>query len=205
MKKIIKDAVILTIITLASGFGLGFVHDITVVPIEKAQEAKKQKAYESVMTEGKKFVEIEVDTSKTEGFVAAGYEKQSIKDVVEAKDASGNMIGYVITVVSNQGFGGPIEMSIGISAKEPGKITGIDFLSMSESPGLGDNAKKPEFKDVSFKDKAVEKFVVVKDAPTSDDQVLAITGATISTNAVTQGVNAALLYYKEAFVGGAES
>lgn len=205
MKKIIKDAVILTIITLASGFGLGFVHDITIVPIEKAQEAKKQKAYESVMTEGKNFVEIEVDSSKTEGFAEAGYEKQSIKEVVEGKDASGNIIGYVITVVSNQGFGGPIEMSIGISAAEPGKITGVDFLSMSESPGLGDNAKKPEFKDVSFKDKAVEKFVVVKDAPTSDDQVLAITGATISTNAVTQGVNAALLYYKEAFVGGAES
>lgn len=205
MKKIIKDAVILTIITLASGFGLGFVHDITIVPIEKAQEAKKQKAYESVMTEGKDFVEIEVDSSKTEGFAEAGYEKQSIKEVVEGKDASGNIIGYVITVVSNQGFGGPIEMSIGISAAEPGKITGVDFLSMSESPGLGDNAKKPEFKDVSFKDKAVEKFVVVKDAPTSDDQVLAITGATISTNAVTQGVNAALLYYKEAFVGGAES
>lgn len=204
MGKIIKDAIILTIITLVAGFGLGYVHDITVVPIAKAQEAKKQRAYQSVMAEASEFSKVDVDASKMEGFADAGYVKQTVTEVVEGKDASGTTIGYVVTVVSNQGFGGPIEMSIGISSVEEGKITGLDFLSMSESPGLGDNAKKPEFKDVNFKDKLVEKFTVVKDAPTSDDQVLAITGATISTNAVTQGVNAALLYFKEAFVGGAK-
>lgn len=205
MSKIIKDAVILTIITLVAGLGLGFVYDITVVPIQKAQEEKKQKAYRSVMPEGKEFVPMEVKKEGTENFATEGFEKQTIKEVVEGKDASGTTIGYVITVVSNQGFGGPIEMSLGISSVEAGKITGLDFLSMSESPGLGDNAKKPEFKDVSFKDKTVERFEVIKDKPTEDFQVQAITGATISSNAVTQGVNAALLYFKQAVVGGAMS
>lgn len=205
MSKIIKDAIILTIITLAAGFGLGFVHDITVVPIEKANNEKKQRAYQAVMPDAKSFDSVDVDSSKMDAVVSAGFEKQTVKEIVEGKDEAGNGIGYVLTVVSNQGFGGPIEMSVGVSSTENGKITGLDFLSMSESPGLGDNAKKPEFKDVNFKDKVVEKFTVVKGSASSDDQVVAITGATISSEAVTQGVNAALLYYKDALsVGGAK-
>lgn len=207
MSKIIKDAIILTVITLAAGFGLGFVHDITVAPIEKANNEKKQKAYEAVMPDAKGgFEPVKVDDSKMADVLSAGFEKQTVTEIVEGKDEAGNVIGYVLTVISNQGFGGPIEMSLGISSKENGKITGLDFLSMSESPGLGDNAKKPEFKDVNFKDKAVEKFEVVKGSSSSDNQVVAITGATISSEAVTQGVNAALLYYKDALsVGGGES
>lgn len=208
MSKIIKDAIILTIITLAAGFGLGFVHDITVAPIEKANNEKKQRAYQAVMpgaAEKDGFTPVDVNDSKAKEILSAEFEKQTVKEIVEGKDDSGNQIGYVLTVISNQGFGGPIEMSIGVSSKENGKITGIDFLSMSESPGLGDNAKKPEFKDVNFKDKAVEKFKVVKGSANSDDEVVAITGATISSEAVTQGVNAALLYYKEVLsVGGAK-
>lgn len=201
MSKIIKDAIILTVITLIAGFGLGYVHDITAAPIAKAQEDKKQRAYKAVMPDASTFDNVDVDEAMMAGFEAAGYNKQIVTGVVEGKDDSGASIGYVITVISNQGFGGAIEMSVGISTANMGEVTGVDFLSMSESPGLGDNAKKPEFKE-RYVGKAVEKYVVVKEAPKSDDQILTITGATITSRAVTQGVDAALLYFQEAFAKG---
>lgn len=200
MNKIIKDAIILTVITLVAGFGLGYVHDITAGPIEDAENNKKQETYKNVLADAKEFADVKIDKAG----LAKNQETfadQTVTEVVEGT-VDGNKNGYVVTVVSKGGYGGDITMSVGISA-ETNMITGVDFLSMSESPGLGDNAKKPEF-NTQYVGKEAESFKVVKEPPKADEEIRAITGATITSRCVTNGVSAALLYYNNVLTGGAE-
>jgi len=200
VNKIIKDAMILTAITLVAGFGLGYVHDITAGPIEKAEYEKKQATYKNVLADAKEFTDVKIDDAKL-AKNQESFAEQTVTEVVQGA-ADGKTNGYVVTVVSKGGYGGDITMSVGISA-ETNMVTGVDFLSMSESPGLGDNAKKPEF-NTQYVGKKADSFKVVKEPPKSDDEIKAITGATITSRCVTNGVSAALLYYNNALTGGAE-
>ena len=81
-----------------------------------------------------------------------------------------------------------------IGIDKDGAVTGVEFLSISETAGLGMNAQKETFRD-QFKGKNSE-ITVVKTAP-GDDEIQALTGATITSNAVTKSVNTALKLYEE--------
>ena len=74
-----------------------------------------------------------------------------------------------------------------------GQITGVELLEISDTPGLGMKASEPAFKD-QYKDKSVEEFTVTKTGSTSDSEINAISGATITSNAVTHAVDAALYF-----------
>lgn len=198
MNKIIKDAIILTVITLVSGFGLGYVHDITAEPIKKAEYDKKQATYKNVLQTATSFDDVKID-EKGLTTVQETFAEQAVTEIVKGTD-NGKEAGYVVTVVSKGGYGGDITMSVGISS-ETNKITGVDFLAMSESPGLGDNAKKPEW-NIQYKEKDSDSLKVVKEQPKADDEIQAITGATITSRCVTKGVSAALLYYKNVLMTG---
>ena len=80
-------------------------------------------------------------------------------------------------------------------------VTGIEMLSISETAGLGMKAKEADFKD-QFKDKNVEKFTYTKTGESGDDMIDAISGATITTNAVTNAVDSALVYFQNELGGG---
>ena len=84
---------------------------------------------------------------------------------------------------------------------EDGTVTGIEMLSISETAGLGMKAKEADFKD-QFKDKNVEKFTYTKTGESGDDMIDAISGATITTNAVTNAVDSALVYFQNELGGG---
>ena len=107
--------------------------------------------------------------------------------------------GYVITTTDKDGFGGNIQITVGIMAD--GTVNGISFLSISETAGLGMKAKEADFKD-QFKDKNVEKFTYTKTGESGDDMIDAISGATITTNAVTNAVDSALVYFQNELGGG---
>lgn len=200
MNKIIKNALILTAITLISGSLLGLVYEITKEPIARAQENAKQEAYKAVLADADSFEDMTVEEEKAAGpLVAAGYDADSITGVAVAKDASGKEIGYVITVTSHEGYGGDIEISVGIL--NDGTVKGIEMLSISETAGLGMKAKEPEFKN-QFQDKQVNMFFYTKSGESGDDKIDALSGATITTNAVTNGVNASLVYFREVLGGG---
>ena len=114
---------------------------------------------------------------------------------------NGESVGCVITVTDSEGYGGEIQFAVGID--NSGVIKGISFLSIAESPGLGMNAKDdPTWKE-QYYDKEVASFSVVKGASSSDSEVSALSGATISSKAITAGVNAALCYYNSE-LGGAK-
>ena len=83
-----------------------------------------------------------------------------------------------------------------MGVKADGTLNGISFLSIGETAGLGMKATEDKFKD-QFKDKKVPKLSYTKNGAKSDDEIDALSGATITTNAVTNGVNAGLYYIRK--------
>ena len=204
MKKdsIVRDTLILTVITLIAGLLLGLVYQITKEPIAQQEESAKTEAYKAVFAEADSFEPIvEAEDADLSAYLEQNGFSQSINEIMEAKDASGEVLGYAINITTPEGYGGDIQFTMGI--QNDGTLNGISILSISETAGLGMKAKNPDFQD-QFKDKKVEKFEYTKTGATSDDQIDAISGATITTNAMTNGVNAGLCAFRYV-EGGAES
>ncbi len=200
MNKIIKNTLILTIITLVAGTLLGLVYEVTKAPIAVAEENAKQKAYKTVLSDAANFEEYaDFDESEAaKALKAAGYTADDITEVAVAKDKSGEDMGYVVTVTSHEGYGGDIVVSVGILSD--GTVKGIEMLTIAETAGLGMKATEPAFKD-QFKDKQVEKFAYTKTGEKGDDKIDALSGATITTNAVTNAVDSALAYFQNVLGG----
>jgi electron transport complex protein RnfG len=200
MNKIIKNTGILMAITLVAGALLGLVYEVTKIPIAQAQEDAKQEAYRTVLADADTFVNEEgFKESKAQKILnKAGYVSDDISEVVVGQDTSGETVGYVITVTSHEGYGGDIQVSVGIQSD--GTVTGVSFLSLSETAGLGMKAKEPSFYE-QYVGKNPTKFAVSKDGG-DGEQIDALSGATITSRAVTGAVNAALGYYQNAFGQG---
>lgn len=195
--KIIKDALALTLITLVAGVALGGVYEITKDPIAKQEAQAKAEAYEQVFTDAAAFEEVEMDDTLIQTIRdqldQEGYKAQSIEEVMRAEDQSGETLGYAFTVVTSEGYGGDIQFSMGV--QNDGTLNGISILSIGETAGLGMNADTPAFKD-QFVGKQVEKLQYTKNGATQDDEINAISGATVTTNAMTNGVNAGLCAFR---------
>ena len=187
MKENIKLGLILLLITGIAGLLLGGAYEMTKAPIAKQIAADKQAAMKEILPTADKFDISDIDI--------VGNEKISEVNV----GLTGTEItGYAIKV-SPKGYAGPIEIMVGISTE--GKLTGIKILSHTETPGLGANAPKPKFSG-QFKDKPIEnKLEVVKIAPSKENQIQAITGSTITSKAVTLGVNDAIDFYNTSLKG----
>lgn len=193
MKNIIKNTAILTVITLVAGVLLGFVYEITKEPIALAKEQAKKEAYQAVMAEADTFETLELES------VDLGISGCGIDEVVEAK-AGNETKGYVITVTTSEGYGGNIQVSVGIAVD--GTVKGIEMLSIAETAGLGMNADTPEFK-AQYAEKTIDTFVVSKTGASAENEIDAISGATITSNAVTGAVNSAIVYFNNVLGGSA--
>lgn len=201
-KKIVHDALILTAFTLVLGFVLGLVYEITKEPIAAADAATAQAAYKEVFEEADSFEAYEgFDKEAALSFMEENGYNDEITDVQTAKGSDGSTLGYVITVLAKDGSQANITFSVGIAAD--GTVNGYSITSIAETPGLGDKAKTEEFSG-QFRKKQVEKFEVVKQAPASDSEIEAISGATITSRAMANGVNASITYFKNILEGGAE-
>ena len=200
MNKIVKNTLILTAITVVSGLLLGVVYGITKEPIAEAQKNTKQEAYRSVLSDASSFETMEdFDAADAASILEEnGYSSDEITEVAEGIDDSGETVGYVVNVMSHEAYDGDLEVSVGIAAD--GTVKGIEMLSISETAGLGMKADEAEFKD-QFKDKNVEKFTYTKSGESGDDKIDAISGATITTNAVTNAVDSALVYFQNELGG----
>lgn len=195
--KIIKDALALTLITLVAGVALGGVYEITKDPIARQEAQAKAEAYEQVFTDAAAFEEVKMDDTLIQTIRdqldQEGYKAQSIEEIMRAEDESGETLGYAFTVVTSEGYGGDIQFSMGV--QNDGTLNGISILSIGETAGLGMNADTPAFKD-QFVGKQVEKLQYTKNGATQDDEINAISGATVTTNAMTNGVNAGLCAFR---------
>ncbi len=192
MNKIIKNTVILTLITLIAGLALGFVYEITKDPIAQAKEDAKKKAWQEVFPEAdmNDFEAQEVDQAAADAAIKAVGANATVDEVCKAGED-----GYVVTTTSKEGYGGNIQITVGITAD--GTVSGISILSINETAGLGMKATEPAFYG-QYEGKQTEKFAVSKDGG-EGEPIDAISGATITSRAVTAAVNVALAYYQNGF------
>lgn len=188
MKENLKLGFILFVVTALAGLFLGGAYTITKEPIEKQALVEKNQAMQEILPSAETFEGLNVDLS----------EETAVREV--NKGIKGNeVVGYAIRVTP-KGFGGLINIMVGISSD--GKIGGIKILSHGETPGLGANATNISFYG-QYKDKSTKsKLEVVKTGASKENQIQAITGATITSRAVTNGVNEAIDFFASNLKGG---
>lgn len=184
-KNIIIPAVSLFIICLVVSALLALTNMLTKEPIAKNAKEKADNAMKSVCAYAEEFEEIDCGQAELICY--------------KAKDSQGSTKGYAISS-SAKGYGGDISVMVGIN--EQGEVTGVEILSHNETPGLGANCTTENFR-ADFLQKAFDgNFSVTKNGDGGQDgKVDAITGATISSKAVTEAVNKALDVF-ESLEGG---
>lgn len=175
---VFQVAINLVLACLVSGLIIGVVYFITAPIAVEKNEMLKVQAMKGLVSDAESF---EAVPNKDQWF--------------EAKK-DGKVIAYVIPSES-KGYGGAIKMLVAVEAD--GKVIDYSILSSNETPGLGDNAAKEPFKS-QFKGKLESDLTVVKD-PSNKENIQAMTGATISSKAVTLAVKNAVNEVTE-FTGG---
>ena len=194
-KAFMKDALILFAITLISGLCLGVVYDITKGPIEQATIAANNRTYQEVLSTASSFADVEgseaVVAELNASGALAGFGGVAVESVLEGTDASGAVVGHVVNSLSNDSYGGAVKISVGFDAE--GTITGVGIREINDTPGLGLKAKEADFKD-QYLGMNVYSLVVNKMGASAENEIDSISGATITSNAVTNAVNAALYY-----------
>ena len=190
-KSMIKDALILFAITLVAGLLLGFVYDVTKEPIAQQKAKAKAEACKNVFAAAETFEAMLNEDGPTAYFMAGKDSNVDINEVMRALDSAGQLMGYVITVTDHEGYGGDIQFSMGVTLD--GTLNGISLLSISETAGLG--MKAGDVLVPQFANKKVESFTYTKSGSMNDSEIDTISGATITTNAIVNGVNSGLLFF----------
>lgn len=199
----LKNCIALLVITLVAGLALSAVNEITKEPIAKAEETARLEAYETVFPNAQFETPQDLDALLEGGQAAidsAGLSGCTVSDILYANDANGNRIGYVVAAVSPSGYGGDISVAVGIDSKT-NTVTGFSVLSNSETAGLGAKCTDDEFTS-QFKGKEATSIEYVKGGGAAGNQIDAISGATVTTNAVTEAVNSALTVYADVLKEG---
>lgn len=158
--------ILLLICAVMTGI-LAFCNYVTAPIIAQAQLEEQQAAMKEVLPEAESFEEI--------------------RDGISKGISGGKTVGYTATV-RPYGYGGEITMIVGVA--EDLSVTGVKITAMSETAGLGAKAQESEFLEL-FKGKK-DDISVVKGSAKAENEIVAISGATITTNAVTDGVKEAL-------------
>lgn len=166
----IRLTLVLFIIAGLSGLILGAVNEITKPMIEQVQTEKFENGLKEIYADVDTFEEMD-DAATT----------KNILNVYTIKDKSATTLGYIFKINSPEAFD-TIELLVGINVE--GKVVGVDYLTIKETPGLGtkiaDGWFTGQFEDID-----------------NTDEVDTIAGATISSSSVKESVNLALEYYNE--------
>lgn len=189
---ILKDTIRITIITLVAGFALGLVNEVTKAPIAEQEAKAKAEACKAVFADADDFSEA-IDLSNIADVLAnAGLAgKADVEEALVAKKG-GEAVGMVATVVDHEGYGGDIKFTVGIT--NDSTISGLSILSISETAGLGMKAQTTDWKDQFIGMPADALLEYTKNG--EEGKIDAISGATVTTNAMTNGTNAAIALYQ---------
>ena len=184
-KDMFKLGLNLLIISAIAALLLAFTNSVTASTIAQRNEQANAEARKLVLESAQDFEQVkDVKTDNSKGV--------EVSEIYEAKDASGNTVGYTLKVLPS-GYGGTIELMVGIDSAK-GQVSGINVVSNSETAGLGAKSTDPEFSD-QYKGKPLEELSVLKNGTPGDTEIKAISGATITSTAVTNGVDAAIEVY----------
>lgn len=181
LKEIIIPAVSLFLICLVATALLAVTNSITEPKIEQLAVETENKTKKEVLQDASSFSQAK--TLALDGKECTYY---------EGLDGSGQIIGYVFST-SAKGYGGDIAIMTGVDGG--GAIKGVSILSISETAGLGMNAKNEEFLN-QYNGKS-GLLGVIKNGEAKDNEIKALTGATMTSKAMTEAVNLAQSLYQK--------
>lgn len=195
--RIPRSAVILCTITLLAGLALSGIFAMTKDTIAEQEAAAAAESYKAVLPDADSFNSNDAMDAAIQalegGTYGTEFGKVTINEAFEAVDASGSSIGYAINVTSGDGFDGNITLAVGILSD--GTISGISFTELHETAGMGMRCDEDAFKD-QFAGKNVAAFTLNKaGGSTTDEEIDSISGASVSSGAVVNAVNAALDFF----------
>ena len=198
-QSMIKDAIILCMISLIAALALGFVNELTKDRIAFLAAQAKAEAYQEVFPEAVAIVDAEGDATlkstleEAESILTAnGFSNITINEVCIVQDANQQRIGYVASV-SLKAYDA---MTLTFGYTTEGVCTGLAFLEIKETPGIGMKADEPEFKN-QFINKKGDQLVAVKSGASAENEINAISGATFTTDGVIRGINAGICFMSE--------
>ncbi|MCC5911597.1 MAG: RnfABCDGE type electron transport complex subunit G [Clostridiaceae bacterium] len=184
MKEIIKLGFILLVITSVAALVLGVTNEVTQGIIQERALEETREALVALLPEADDFEVIDEEEI---------LDRRHIEEVYYG-EKDGEIVGYTIKA-GPSGYDGKIEMLIGISNE--GRITGVKIGDNTETPGLGSKIADASYID-QFLDKPTdEEFITTRGGETGDHYIEAVSGATESSDAVVEGVNAARALFEE--------
>lgn len=199
-KKIPRAVVVITAIALFAGLALSGIYMLTKDAIAEQKAAAELKAYQAVVPEAESFEKVEAVNAYKGQVYGTSYGRVFINEAVRGRAADGLIVGYAISATSAEGYDGNITISVGLD--NDGVITSVSFTELHETPGKGMLADAPKFKD-QFSGKQVKSFKLLKDGGSqADNEIDGISGATVSSKAIVNAVNAALDFYQNVLGGG---
>ena len=196
-QKILKDTLALVLITLVAAVCLSFVYELTKDRIATAAAEERMNSYYLVYPEAVSFREADeiLDSS------AFSNPDVTVTSVLYALDASGQETGCALSVVTASGYGGEIELSLGLA--NDGTITGMKVTSMSETSGLGAHCQDETWQ-AQFAGIRARQIAFTKLGKTAPNEIDAITSATVTTTAVVEAVNCGLDFARQVLGIGTE-
>lgn len=195
----LKNVFVLLGVTIIAVTLLAVINQITLQPIADADALARAEVYQKVYTDAADIKDIDNFDKLVKDFdLIKSTAGSTINAALEAKDENGNVIGYVIDSTSKSGYGGDVQIAVGITNE--GEITAFSVVAHSETPGLGSRATEPEFAD-QFKGMPAQMVEFSQTGKTKENEIDAISGATYTTNAVTEAVNEAIAFYNNMLKG----
>ena len=167
------------------------VNSITKDPIARQNEKIIQDSYRSVFKEGQNFDNNKQINQLVKNFPNVIKDKKYnfgengivIDDVLVVTNDKKELIGHVVKVTTEDGYGGDITLVVGIDTND-------------ETVGLGMNAKNDNFKN-QYYHKSVTDFKITKTGKQNEDEIDALSGATITSSAFNNAINGALAINQE--------
>lgn len=190
MKETIKLGLILFIFTAIAGGVLALTNGFTAPIIAEIEKETSFKAVMELFPEADDFKEVDEELlleirKKHDPIIEA-------QEVLKAEET----IGYSFKTESS-GYGdSPIVAITGI--KIDGSIAGIDVVTHSETPGFGQAIEEESYK-ATYKGKLTQTELIPVENPQAENEVMLITGSTISSEGILTGINAAREAYIENF------
>jgi len=184
MREVMRLGIVLLIIAAVAAAVLAYTNEITKGPIEQQVLQANIEARKSILEDASDFEEIPRD--QFENYTGVSEVYRGVKD--------GETVGFTIKT-NPEGYGGPIEVTVGI--RMDGTISGLSIGNHSETPGLGAKASEDPFKNQYVGKNVAQELSVIKSGTPKENEIQAISGATITSNAVTTGVNTAIKLFNE--------
>lgn len=181
IKEIITLTVTLFIICLSAAVILGFANNLTQEKIEQNNKEAIAESLRKAMPDASDFIPMFEDGVPDNFPYVDNY-----TTIYAAKKEDGSDLGWCITTIV-KGYNPDINLIVGVTRNLT--VEAIDISAHNETPGLGGNITSDWFKD-RFKGKS--SIVIVKNSPNADNEIQAITSATISSKGIATGVNHAL-------------